>query len=155
MLRIGSGQVPVLLIVSNSSANRAQADVSEAAGSRRSLSPPWLFPGCLSPARSTTGAFGSFVMIRIVAISGRSRRSAYKATVKSMSSPAARLSGVAGLASTVKPVEPIRRCTLVMTQILDADVGDLDCQELRRSLADGAEGEVVFETDGDRRDRSA
>ena len=36
-------------------------------------------------------------------------------------------------------------------EIRDADVGNLDRQVIRRSLADGSEGEVVLETDGDRR----
>src|SRR5450759_1571537 len=63
---------------------------------------------------STTGAPGSFVMIRIVAAFRSGAPVGVKATANSMSSPGARLSGVAGLVSTVKSVEPISRCTLEM-----------------------------------------
>ena len=114
MLRIRSGQVPVLLMVTNSSANEPRQTfpkLPELAIAVAILAVPRM----AVVVRSTNGAFGSFVTIRIVAISGVGPVGV-KATVKLIFSPGARLSGVAGFASTVKSVEPMRRCTLEITR---------------------------------------
>ena len=66
--------------------------------------------------RSTKGAVGSLLTIRIVAISSTPAPVGFYITVKSICSPGGTTSGVPRVGSTEKLVEPIRRYTLPMTK---------------------------------------
>src|ERR1035438_8899809 len=106
-----SGQLPLLLMVSGSSTNEPTHAAPMFPLSAMAI-PRFAVPWNPVAARSTTGAAGSLLVIRMVATSKTPATVGLYTTVNSISSPAASTSGVAGVGSTVKSVDPIRRCTL-------------------------------------------
>ncbi len=117
MLLMDNWQEPVLLSVSCPSRNAPRHTLPNAPWSAMAVA-SFATPRTPVANRSTTGAFGSLLMIRIVAASGTVAAVGEYATVNSMSSPGGRISGVAGLESTLKPEDPMSRCTLVTTRSL-------------------------------------
>src|SRR5262249_49993077 len=116
-LSTDKGQEPLLLIVSSRSTNAPTHTLP-----KLPLSPTTVVilgvPRRPVADKSTTGASGSLLTIRIVAVSSVPAIVGLYLTVKSRCSPAAITTGVPGVARTEKPVDPIRRCTLVVTRSL-------------------------------------
>ena len=112
-----SGQVPLLLSVSSRSTNCPKHTWPKLPLSAIAVA-SLVVPRRPVAERSTTGASGSLLTMRIVAVSGPAAAAGSYLTVKSRCSPAAITTGVPGVASTEKLIEPIRRCTLSMRRSL-------------------------------------
>src|SRR5262245_32356154 len=103
-----NGHTPVLLIVSSSSTKEPRQTFPKLptlATAVVSLGVPRI------PVadRTTNGALGSLLMIRMVAVSATPAALGLYATVKSTSSPGSTTNGVPGVDKTKKLAEPINR----------------------------------------------
>src|SRR5688572_18591504 len=107
MLDIERGQEPALLIVSFSSTKEPRQTLPILPLSAMAVTRDGV-PTMPVANRSTVGAVGSLLMIRIVAISSSSAVGLYT-IVNSICAPGAMTSGVLGVERTEKLVEPIRR----------------------------------------------